>query len=461
MIGDRVGPYELTDLLGEGAFGEVWAAVDSRLGRKVAIKALKAEIRGDQDSVSRFRSEARNLAGLNHTNITTLLDVYEYGSSEMMIMEFVSGATLESILARHTPFSLPETLAVLLEAAAGLGYAHQRGLTHRDIKPSNLMVSEEGVLKVMDFGIARVQGSQRQTRGGQAVGTPLYLSPEQCRGHEGDERSDQYSLAVVCHELLAGRPPFEGDSDFDLMKAHLEAAPPPLGKLVPGVPKAMERAVLRALAKDPSNRFATIREFADAAGAAAIARDGAFILRDLLAGGNDRRVAGAAPPHRHGGESPAPAQPRRQGDKAVPRGWLVGAVAGCVLAAGVAIAGFMLVPSDKTLKNLPFPPEMADLKGNITSILSGNAIAVNGVTANLYGVLDVVQSYEDVINAQEKLKAVLPKEALCYKKSAKSYQCFEANTPHRDIAVIALEKGVAKPRPDSSGNEYRNLNQPH
>lgn len=186
-------------------------------------------------------------------------------------------------------------MAVLLEAAAGLGYAHQRGLTHRDIKPSNLMVSEEGVLKVMDFGIARVQGSQRQTRGGQAVGTPLYLSPEQCRGHEGDERSDQYSLAVVCHELLAGRPPFEGDSDFDLMKAHLEAAPPPLGKLVPGVPKAMERAVLRALAKDPSNRFATIREFADAAGAAAIARDGAFILRDLLAGGNDRRVAGAAP----------------------------------------------------------------------------------------------------------------------------------------------------------------------
>lgn len=179
-----------------------------------------------------------------------------------------------------------------VQAADGLSYAHEQGVFHRDIKPSNLMVTESGRVKIMDFGIARVRGSERMTRAGTAVGTLLYMSPEQCRGLEGDERSDIYSLAVVLYELLAGAPPFKAASEFELTKAHISVQPPPLIPRVAGVEPPLEFAIMKALAKRPEHRFASMRAFSDATGASALRGDATGIVHGYL---RSAQGQGAAP----------------------------------------------------------------------------------------------------------------------------------------------------------------------
>ncbi len=216
-----IGHYRIVKLLGVGAMGKVHAALDTFLEREVAIKSLRAELTQDPDFVGRFRAEATSLAKLNHPNITTLYSPVLEGNDLYMVMELINGRPLDEILReRGKPLGVKESLAVIAQAADGLAYAHQMGVIHRDIKPSNLMVADDGRIKIMDFGIARVRGSVRLTRAGTAVGTPLYMSPEQCRGGEGDERSDLYSLAVVLYEMLAGAPPFSGATEYDLTQAH-------------------------------------------------------------------------------------------------------------------------------------------------------------------------------------------------------------------------------------------------
>jgi eukaryotic-like serine/threonine-protein kinase len=184
-------------------------------------------------------------------------------------MELVRGHTLEAVLARCKRLGVREALAVVAQTAAGLSYAHKQDVIHRDIKPSNLMLTESGVLKIMDFGIARVRGSQRLTRTGSIVGTMTYVAPEQIKGSEGDEQSDEYSLACVLYEMLSGAPPFQGETDYDLIKAHVEGRPPPLAERIPDVPAPVEQALMRALAKAPEERFASIEEFSRVLGAEA------------------------------------------------------------------------------------------------------------------------------------------------------------------------------------------------
>jgi eukaryotic-like serine/threonine-protein kinase len=275
-----IGQYQIIERLGTGGSGEVFAGIDTKVGREVAIKFLLPELASDPSYVDRFLSEAKSLGRLNHPNIATLYALPQEDDHVCMIMEFVRGRTVEQIIQdRHGPLGKRESLAIVAQVADGLSYAHEKGVIHRDIKPSNLMVGESGRVKIMDFGIARVQGSARLTRSGSAIGTPLYMSPEQHRGLEGDERSDIYSLAIVLYELLSGAPPFKGTTDFELAKAHLELQPPPLIPRVAGVEPGLESAIMVALSKRPEHRFPSMRAFSDAIGATALRGDATSIIQ--------------------------------------------------------------------------------------------------------------------------------------------------------------------------------------
>jgi serine/threonine-protein kinase len=285
MTPRKIGTYELLELLGEGGIGQVYAARDTLLGRQVAIKTLRPELSRDRNLIARFYNEAQSLGDLAHPNITTLHALHLEGLDPFMVMELVLGRTLEAVLERVHHLPLSDSLAVIAQATAALAYAHRRGVIHRDIKPANLMVTDTGLLKVMDFGIARVQGAQRLTRAGQMFGTLVYASPEQIRGNDVDERSDLYSLAVMFYEMLAGTPPFTAENDHALMIAHLEAMPPPLTARVDSLDPRIEPAITRALAKRPEERFASVEEFARAVGATAVRGDATEILQASLDSG--------------------------------------------------------------------------------------------------------------------------------------------------------------------------------
>jgi serine/threonine-protein kinase len=276
---EMIGHYQVKELLGEGGIGQVHAGFDTILEREVAIKSLRPELLNDKNFVDRFRGEATSLARLNHPNITTLYSLLPEGRNLYMIMELVRGDTLDGLLKkRNGPFGIRESLAIIAQAADGLAYAHGMGVIHRDIKPANLMITDGGLLKIMDFGIARVRGSQRLTRDGSMVGTLAYMAPEQLKGEPGDERSDLYSLAIVLYELLCGSTPFEAESDYDLMQAHIHAKPQRLVSRVPGLDPRIDAALLRGLAKTPAQRFATMRDFADALGATPLRIDASKIV---------------------------------------------------------------------------------------------------------------------------------------------------------------------------------------
>jgi serine/threonine protein kinase len=277
----RVGHYELRELLGEGGIGRVYAGFDTVLEREVAIKSLRPELLNDSNFLARFRAEATSLARLNHPNVTTVHALVTEGRNLYMVMERVRGETLEDLLKRRNgPLGMREALSIIGQAADGLSYAHSMGVFHRDVKPANLMITEGGLLKIMDFGIARARGSQRLTRDGSIVGTLAYMAPEQLRGEQGDERSDLYSLAIVLYEILSGSVPFSGGSDYDLMQAQINERPPPLGAKIPGVAGRVERALMKALAKKPDQRFATIAAFKDALGASGSPTEAARALEE-------------------------------------------------------------------------------------------------------------------------------------------------------------------------------------
>jgi serine/threonine protein kinase len=279
----KAGSFELVELLGEGAVGQVYSARDPMLGRQVAVKMLRRELSSDREFLDRFYGEAQRLGDLNHANITTLYGLYFEGDKPFMAMELVRGRTLKDLLQRAGRLPPRESLAVMAQTLAGLAYAHRAGVIHRDIKPANLMVTDSGIVKIMDFGIARVRGSLHMTRAGQAFLTPLYASPEQIKGEEVDERSDLYSLGVVFYEMLAGRPPFTARSEYLLEQAHLEDAPPQLSEAAPDLDPGVAAAVMRALAKNPADRFAGAEEFAHAVGARTIRGDAPDILQEFIA----------------------------------------------------------------------------------------------------------------------------------------------------------------------------------
>lgn len=264
MIGTMVGSYQITEKIGEGGMGAVFRGIDIMLEREVAIKMLRPELASQPQVVERFRSEAVTLAKLNHPNVATLYSFLRQGDHFFMVMEFVKGETLDDMVRRVGAMPVEHAVTLFCQALEGIEHAHKMGIIHRDIKPANMMLAEDGTLKVMDFGIARVLGTARLTRQGSVVGTIEYMSPEQVRGEEGDARSDIYSLGILFYEMLTGRVPFHSTSEFALMKAQIEDPPTPPRAFEPNIPIPIEQAIMRSLAKKPEARFQNGGEFRDA-----------------------------------------------------------------------------------------------------------------------------------------------------------------------------------------------------
>jgi hypothetical protein len=263
--GTRVGSYEVLARLGAGGMGEVYKARDTRLGRLVAIKALRSG--ADPELLHRLEREARAASALNHPNIVHIYDVGEAaGHGPYVVMELVEGETLRRRL-RRGPLPLADVLDLAAQLGEGLAKAHRAGIVHRDLKPENVMVTPEGVLKILDFGLAKVLAapmgdvaagqtlSRHGTRAGLLLGTLEYMSPEQASGRPLDHRTDQFSLGLIVHEMLTGRPTFRRDTPAQVLAAVIEREPEPLARLRADVPPELEAVVTRCLQKDPERRF--------------------------------------------------------------------------------------------------------------------------------------------------------------------------------------------------------------
>ena len=266
LVGGR---YELGELLGRGGMAEVHRALDLRLGRPVAVKELRADLASDPTFQARFRREAQSAAGLNHPTIVAVYDTGEETnpttgqSIPYIVMELVEGQTLREIL-REGRKLLPErALEITTGVLDALSYSHKAGIVHRDIKPANVMLTPNGQVKVMDFGIARAVAdtSATMTATAAVIGTAQYLSPEQARGETVDARSDIYSAGCLLYELLVGRPPFVGDSPVSVAYQHVRETPVPPSQLDPEITPDIDAITLKALAKDPDDRYQSAREF--------------------------------------------------------------------------------------------------------------------------------------------------------------------------------------------------------
>jgi len=267
----QIGPYQIVELLGKGGMGEVYLAEDIRLGRRVALKLLPPELVSDEPRVLRFQQEARTASALNHPNILTIFDIGEVESTHFIATEFVKGETLRECLSAHR-MNIQRALSIAIQVASALGAAHEVGVVHRDIKPENTMVRPDGLVKVLDFGIAKLTqktaegGSSEMgllplvnTEPGMMMGTPKYMSPEQVRALDVDERTDIFSLGVVLYEMLTGTAPFERLTIGDTIAAILQTEPPPIVSAAEVAPQLQE-IVTKALLKDRDERYQAMGE---------------------------------------------------------------------------------------------------------------------------------------------------------------------------------------------------------
>jgi serine/threonine-protein kinase len=253
------GRYRIKRKLGAGGMADVYLAEDQELGRRVAIKILNGRHANDDQFIERFRREAKNAAALNHPNIVSIYDRGEAEDTYYIAMEFLDGRTLKELIVSRGKAPVNVVIEYARQILSALRFAHRHGIVHRDIKPHNVLVDGEGRVKVTDFGIARA-GTSQMTETGSIVGTAQYLSPEQARGGEIDPRSDLYSLGIVLYELLTGKTPFEGETPVEIAMKHLSTAPKPPSKLRPDIPPELDMVVLRALAKDPDDRYQSADE---------------------------------------------------------------------------------------------------------------------------------------------------------------------------------------------------------
>ena len=259
----QVGKYRVLEQVGEGAMGVVYRALDPVLNRPVAIKVMSDALARDDDLRSRFLREAQAAGSLQHPNVVTIYDFGEMEGHLYIAMEFVVGDDLEEMLRRNALLSVVEKIDLLIDVLGGLGYAHKRGIIHRDIKPANIRVDEEGRARIMDFGIAHLQSS-KLTRTGLMVGTPAYMAPEQITGGTVSPATDLFSVGAVMYELLTGNRPFEAES-LQSVFYHIVTTPPPdIMTVVPELPPVLNQIVMRALAKEPAERYSSALEMANA-----------------------------------------------------------------------------------------------------------------------------------------------------------------------------------------------------
>jgi serine/threonine-protein kinase len=259
VIGDR---YELEELVGSGGMSSVFRARDRLLERHVALKILHAHYGHDQDSVERFRREARAVAQLSHPGIVAVIDRGEADGSQFIVFEYVDGQTLKDLVEERGPLPVHDAVRLAIDVARGLAFAHANGLVHRDVKPQNVLLNGDGRPKVTDFGIARSLDVAGVTQTGTVMGTSHYMAPEQASGRRVDAQSDVYSLGAVLYELLTGEVPFDADSFVAVAMRHVHEPAPSVLERRPDCPLRLAAAVDRALAKDPADRFPTMNAFA-------------------------------------------------------------------------------------------------------------------------------------------------------------------------------------------------------
>ena len=255
------GRYELSDLIGRGGMAQVYRATDTTLGRTVAVKVLSAQFAADPSFVERFRREAQAAARLNNPNVVNVYDSGTEGSTHYIVMEYVEGRTLAEVLAQDGRLLPERATEIAGSVCQALAFAHAAGIVHRDVKPGNIMVTNAGQVKLMDFGIARADTQETAAQTAAVLGTAAYLSPEQAQGAPMDTRTDIYSLGVVLYEMLAGRPPFTGDTAVAVAMQHVNDQPVPPSQLVNGITPDLDAVVMRALSKNPDNRYADVQAF--------------------------------------------------------------------------------------------------------------------------------------------------------------------------------------------------------
>ncbi len=261
LINDR---YQIERQIGSGGMATVWLADDRLLGRKVAVKILSDRYASNPDFVERFRREASAAAKLSHSNIVAVFDRGEYEGNYYIVMEYLPGPDLKQIIRQQGPLAPRHAVDAALQVLAALGAAHKRDVIHRDVKPQNVMVSEDGHLKVTDFGIARAGDEADMTEAGSVIGTAQYLSPEQARGDDVTTASDCYAVGIVLYEMLTGRVPFDGDTPVSVAMRQVNEPPVAPRLLVPSVPDALNDIVMRSLEKRPGERYRTAQEFMEA-----------------------------------------------------------------------------------------------------------------------------------------------------------------------------------------------------
>ena len=255
--------YELLEKIGEGGMGTVYKAKCHLLNRFVAVKILKAELNNDEDFVARFKREATSIARLSHPNIVNVHDVGEEEHINFIVMEYIDGKTLKEIIKENGRLSSVKTVDIVFQVAKALECAHKSNIIHRDIKPDNIMITEDNMVKVMDFGIAKVDDSRTATNCNNVMGTVRYFSPEQAKGNIADCRTDIYSLGIVMYEMVTGQVPYNAESSISIAMMHIQEPVIPPKEIIKDIPENINGIILKCMQKEPIKRYQTAREMAD------------------------------------------------------------------------------------------------------------------------------------------------------------------------------------------------------
>lgn len=388
--GERVlaGRYSLRGLVGQGGMADVELALDTLLDREVAVKILHARYSDDPDFTARFRREAQASASLNHPNIVGVYDTGADAGRPFIVMEYVRGRSLRDVLRRER-LPLDRGAEIVADAASGLHYAHERGLVHRDVKPGNVLVSDEGIVKVTDFGIARAVAAETVTQTAAVFGTAAYVAPEQAQGEAVDRRTDVYALGCVLYEVLAGRQPFAADSAVALAYKHVSETPVVPSRSNPQISPQLDAIVMRAMAKDPAERYQTARDLAEdirrALHGQAVSAPPASAYSATQVVRRDPQptmVAASPPPRVYERERTyvdEPLPPPRRSSRGVGYGVLVALLLAILVVAGILLANVLGGGGDEDLPEVQVPVGLVGL--DLTA--AQEQLRANGLVPNV------------------------------------------------------------------------------